>query len=115
MPNLNHVVIMGHLGADPEVRRTESGTAVANLRIATNMVWKNKDGEKEQRTDWHQVVVWGLQGERCGEFLKKGALVLVTGRIQTREWTDAEGNRRWSTEIVAGNVEFIGRPWEDAA
>ena len=115
MATLNHVVILGHLGADPELRRTENGTAVANLRVATNMVWKNKDGEKEQRTDWHQVVVWGLQGERCGELLKKGALVLVTGRIQSREWTDEEGKRRWSTEIIAGSVEFVGRPWEDAA
>src|SRR5687768_10135607 len=115
MPTLNQVVILGNLGADPEVRRTESGTVVANLRVATNMVWKNTDGEKEQRTDWHQVVVWGPQGERCGEFLKKGSLVLVTGRIQSREWTDADGNRRWATEIVAGNVEFVGRPSEDAA
>jgi single-strand DNA-binding protein len=115
MATFNHVVILGHLGADPELRQTQNGTAVANLRVATNMVSKNGDGAKEQRTDWHQVVVWGPQGERCGEFLKKGALVLVTGRIQSREWTDAEGNRRWATEIVAGNVEFVGRPAEETA
>ena len=115
MASLNHVVILGHLGADPELRKTEAGTPVANFRVATNMVWKNKDGEREQRTDWHQVVVWGPQGERCGEMLKKGALVLVSGRIQSREWTDDEGNKRWSTEIVASHVEFVSRPKEEAA
>ena len=115
MVTLNHVVIMGHLGADPELRRTQAGTAVANLRVATNMIWKNKDGEKEQRTDWHHVVVWGTQGERCAEYLKKGALVLVSGRIQSREWADEEWNQRWATEIVAGTVEFLSRPSEDAA
>ena len=115
MASLNHVVILGHLGADPELRKTDGGTPVTNLRVATNATWRNGDGEKEQRTDWHQIVVWGRQAEQCGQLLRKGALVLVSGRIQSREWTDDEGNRRWATEIVAGSVEFVGRPWEDAA
>lgn len=115
MASLNQVVILGHLGADLQLAYTQGGTAVANLRVATHGTWKNREGEKEARTDWHQVVVWGQQAERCAEFLEKGRLVLVTGRLQTRQWTEDAGGTRSRTEIVAKSVEFVGRPKEEAA
>ena len=115
MGSLNQVVLFGHLGADPKLVQTKQGTSVVNLRVATNATWKNKDGEKEERTDWHQVVVWGAQAERCAEHLRKGRAVLVTGRIQSRQWVDEEGEERYATEIIAARVEFVARPTEEAA
>lgn len=112
MVSMNHVVLLGHLGADPKLSKTQAKKAVANLSIATNTGWKDQEGEKRERTDWHSVVVWGAQAERCAQHLEKGRLVLVTGRLQSRTWEDDEGNRRYSTEVVASRVEFLDRPKE---
>ena len=105
---VNKVMLLGNLGADPEVRFTPSGQAVANFRIATNESWTDKSGQKQERTEWHRIVVWGKMGELCGEYLKKGRQCFVEGRLQTREWTDKEGKKNYTTEIVANNVQFLG-------
>ncbi len=108
MASLNKVFLIGNLGADPEVRYTSSGSAVANFRIATSEVWNDRNGERQERTEWHRIVVWGKQAEHCGEYLRKGRSVHVEGRIQTREWEDRDGNKRYTTEIVANSVTFLG-------
>jgi len=105
--SLNKAMIIGNLGADPEVRYTQSGTAVGNLRIATNEKWTDKSGQRQERTEWHRVVVFGKTAENCSKYLKKGRQVYVEGRIQTNEWQDKEGNKRYTTEIVATNVTFL--------
>lgn len=104
---LNKAMIIGNLGADPELRYTQSGTPVTNMRIATNRRWTNKDGEKQEQTEWHRVVVFGRQAENCEQYLAKGRQVFVEGRIQTREWEDKGGNQRYTTEIVAQTVQFL--------
>lgn len=104
---VNKAIVIGNLGADPELRYTQNGQAVANFRIATNESWTDKDGAKQERTEWHKIVVWGRQAENCDKYLEKGRQVYVEGRIQTREWEDKDGNRRWSTEIVAQSVQFL--------
>jgi len=108
MASVNKVILIGNLGADPELRYTNTGTAVANFRIATNEVWTDKNGERQERTEWHQIVVWGKQGENCGKYLKKGRPVFVEGRLQTRSWEDQSGNKRYTTEVVAQAVQFLG-------
>ena len=108
MASINKVFLIGNLGADPEVRYTASGSAVANFRIATSENWTDKNGERQERTEWHRVVVWGRQAEHCGEYLRKGRSVHVEGRIQSREWEDREGQRRFITEIIAQSVTFLG-------
>lgn len=108
MASLNKAMLIGNLGADPEVRYTASGSSVANFRIATTEVWNNRDGERQERTEWHRIVVWGKQAEHCGEYLSKGRSVYVEGRIQTREWEDKEGQKRYTTEINADRVTFLG-------
>src|SRR5688500_16541126 len=109
MASLNKVFLIGNLGADPEVRYTPSGQAVANFRIATTDVWNDKSGERQERTEWHRIVVWGKQAEHCGEYLRKGRAVHVEGRLQTREWDDKNtGQKRYTTEIVADRVTFLG-------
>jgi single-strand DNA-binding protein len=105
---VNKVVLVGNLGADPEVRYTQQGTAVANFRIATSESWTDKQGEKQERTEWHRIVAWDKLGELVGEYLQKGRQVYVEGKIQTREWENAEGQKQWSTEIVASQVVFLG-------
>ncbi len=108
MASLNKVFLIGNLGADPEVRFTASGTAVANFRIATTEVWTDKSGEKKEQTEWHRIVVWGKQAEHCGEFLHKGRPVHIEGSIRTREWEDREGQKRYTTEVNAFRVTFLG-------
>lgn len=108
MASLNAVTIMGNLGRDPEMRTTGNGTAVCTLNIATTEYSKGADGEKAEKTEWHRVVVWSKQAENCGRYLKKGRTALVEGRLATREWTDKEGVKRYTTEIIANNVQFIG-------
>lgn len=108
MASVNKVILIGNLGTDPEVRYTPSGSAVANFNIATNESWKDKNGQDQERTEWHKIVVWGKQAENCGEYLKKGRPVYVEGRLQTREWNDKEGNKRYTTEVVATTVQFLG-------
>ncbi|MBL9038711.1 MAG: single-stranded DNA-binding protein [Archangium sp.] len=105
---INKVILIGNLGADPEVRFTPSGSAVANFRIATNESWVDKNQQKQERTEWHRIVVWGKLAELCGEYLKKGRQCYVEGRLQTREWNDKEGKKNYTTEIVANTVQFLG-------
>ena len=106
---INKVILIGNLGADPEVRFTPSGAAVANFRIATSESWTDKQtGQKQERTEWSRIVVWGKLAELCGEYLKKGRQCYVEGRLQTREWTDKEGKKNWTTEVVANTVQFLG-------
>jgi single-strand DNA-binding protein len=114
MASVNKVILLGNLGADPELRYTNSGTAVANFRIATNERWNDRNGEQQERTEWHNIVAWGKLGEICGKYLKKGRPVFVEGRLQTRSWEDQSGNKRYTTEIVALNMQMIGRA-SDAA
>jgi single-strand DNA-binding protein len=105
---VNRVILIGNLGADPEVRFTPSGQAVANFRIATSESWNDKNGQKQERTEWHRIVVWGKLAELCGEYLKKGRQCFVEGRLQTREWTDKENRKNYTTEVVANSVVFLG-------
>lgn len=105
---MNKAIILGNLGADPELRYTQNGKAVANFRVATNESWTDKDGKKQDRTEWHRVVVWEKLAELCGEYLAKGRQVLVEGKIQTRKWQDKDGKDQYTTEILAQSVKFIG-------
>ena len=105
---VNKAILVGHLGADPELRNTASGTAVCEFRVATSESWKDKNGQKQERTEWHRVVVWGKTAEICSKYLAKGRQVFIEGRIQTRSWEDKEGQKRYTTEIVANEVQFLG-------
>jgi single-strand DNA-binding protein len=105
---INKVILVGNLGADPEIRNTASGTAVANLRIATTSRKKDADGNWSDQTEWHSAVCFGRTAENVGKFLQKGRQVYVEGRLQTRKWQDRDGNDRWSTEVVAHEVKFLG-------
>jgi single-strand DNA-binding protein len=113
--SVNKVILIGNLGNDPELRYTPNGTAVANFNIATNESWNSKDGKKEERTEWHKIVVWSKLAELCGEYLSKGRTVYVEGRLQTREWNDKEGAKRYTTEVVAQTIQFLGSPGERGA
>ena len=114
MASVNKVILIGNLGRDPELRYTREGNGVANMNIATTDRWRDKEGNPQERTEWHRVVVWGKQAENCAQYLQKGRSVYVEGRLQTREWEDKEGNKRWTTEIVAQNVTFLGSRSEGA-
>ena len=105
---VNKVILVGNLGSDPEVRYTPSGGAVANLTIATSDTWKDKNtGQKQERTEWHRVVMFNRLGEIAGEYLKKGSKVYVEGRLQTRKWQDKNGQDRYTTEIVANEMQML--------
>ena len=110
MASVNKVILIGNLGRDPEVRFTQGGTPVANFTMATTERWNDPSGEKKERTEWHRIVVWGKQAEIAGEYLRKGRPVYVEGSLQTREWTDREGNKRYTTEVRAQRLQFLGRP-----
>lgn len=112
---VNKVILIGRLGGDPEVRYTSNGGAVANFNMATNESWTDKSGQKQERTEWHKIVVWGKLGELCGQYLSKGRQAFVEGRLQTREWQDKEGNKRYTTEVVAQNIQFLGGPGDRAS
>ena len=106
---VNKVILVGNLGKDPEVRYAPNGGAVANVTIATSESWKDKNtGEKQEKTEWHRVVFFGRLGEIAGEYLKKGSQIYVEGRLQTRKWQDKEGKDRYTTEIVAGEMQMLG-------
>jgi single-strand DNA-binding protein len=105
---LNMAQIIGHLGRDPEVRYTPEGTAIANLAVATNETWKDKSGEKQERAEWHRVVLFGKVAEIAGEYLRKGSLVYLQGRLQTRKWQGEDGQDRYTTEIVADRMRMLG-------
>lgn len=108
MAGVNKAILVGRLGADPEVRYTNSGTAVANFNMATSVNFTDKNGEKTEKTEWHRIVAFGKLGEICGEYLSKGKQVYIEGRLQTREWEDRDGNKKRTTEIVAGTMQMLG-------
>lgn len=109
MNGVNKVIIIGTLGKDPEVRYITNGDAVANLSVATNEVWKDKNsGEKKQTTEWHKVILWRRLAEIAKEYLQKGSQVYIEGKIQTRKWQDKDGNDRYSTEILAHELQMLG-------
>ena len=105
--SLNKVMLIGRLGRDPEIRYTQSGQPVANFSIATDETYMGKDGQKVEKTEWHKIVVWGKQAEFCGNYLTKGRLVYVEGKIETRKWQDQNGQDRYSTEIKADRVQGL--------
>lgn len=105
---VNKVILIGNLGKDPEVRFTPNGRALAKFPVATSEKWTDQDGNRQERTEWHNVVVWGKQAETCGQYLAKGRQVFVEGSIRTRQYDDKDGNKRYMTEIVARDVRFLG-------
>lgn len=106
--SINKVMIMGRLGQDPELRYTPSGAAVANFSLATSEQWTDKSGERQERTEWHRIVVWGKLAELCNQYLSKGRQAFIEGSLQTRSWDAKDGSKRYTTEIIARNVQFIG-------
>jgi single-strand DNA-binding protein len=105
---VNKVILVGNLGQDPELRHTSGGAAVTTLSVATSRKWKDKSDKMQEETEWHKVTVWNKQGEACAEYLSKGKQVYVEGRIHTNKWEDKEGVTRYTTEIIADNVKFLG-------
>ena len=108
MASVNKVILVGNLGRDPELRYIPSGQAVANFTLATNDRWRDKEGNNQERTEWHRIVVWGKSAENCAQYLQKGRSVYIEGKLQTQEWEDKEGNKRKTTEVVAQTVQFLG-------
>jgi single-strand DNA-binding protein len=113
--SVNKVILVGRLGRDPETRFTGGGQAVANFSVATDETYKDRNGERQKRTEWHKIVVWGKQAEIAQQYLKKGSLIFIEGRIQSREWQDKEGQKRTSFEIVANNFRMLGGRGDSAA
>lgn len=109
MKSVNRVILVGNLGSDPDVRYTKQGTAVAVLSLATNESFKTAEGEKKETTDWHAVVVWGQQAEICKQYLKKGTLILVEGKMKSRLWQDKDGQKRKTVEVLASSIKFLDR------
>ena len=105
---INKVILIGRLGADTELKYTPSGVAVASFNIATNENWKDKDGGDQEKTDWHRIVAWRKLAEICGEYCKKGQLVYIEGKLQTRSWDDKNGVKRYTTEVVADTMQLLG-------
>ena len=108
MASVNKAIIIGNLGRDPEVRYTQGGQAMARFTVATTDTWTDRDNARQERTEWHNIVVWGKQAETCGQYLSKGRQVYIEGRIQTRKFEDREGKERYFTEINAREVRFLG-------
>lgn len=109
MASVNKVILLGHLGRDPEVRHMSNGDAVANCSIATSEQWKDKNGDRQEKTEWHNLVMYRRTAEIAGEYLKKGSQVYIEGRLQTRKWQDKEGNDRYTTEIAVESMKMIGK------
>lgn len=108
MASVNKVILVGNLGRDPEMRYMPSGDAVATFSLATTETWKDKNGQKQEQTEWHRISMFGKQAEIAGQYLKKGSSVYIEGRLQTRKWTDKEGNERQTTEIRAERMQMLG-------
>jgi single-strand DNA-binding protein len=108
MGSVNKVILVGNLGRDAELRYTPGGAAVATLNMATTEVWNDKGGQRQEKTEWHRVVVWGKQAESLSEYLTKGKQIYIEGRLQTRQWDDKDGNKRYTTEIRADRVTLLG-------
>lgn len=106
--SVNKVILVGRLGANPELRHTPSGASVANFNLATNESWVDKSGQKQERTEWHKIVVWGKVAELCNQYLSKGRQAYIEGRLQTRQWEDQNGQKRYTTEVQAQTVQFLG-------
>ena len=105
---LNKAILIGNLGADPETRFMQDGTCVCNIRLATTEKFKNRNGEQQEKTEWHRVVLWGRLGEIANQYLKKGARVYIEGKIETRKWQDRDGNDKYTTEIRANEMKMLG-------
>lgn len=105
--SVNKVILIGRLGKDPDLRFSQGGTAKASFSMATTEKW-TKDGEKQERTEWHRIVAWGKLAEICGEYLRKGSLIYLEGKLQTRQWEDKEDNKRYTTEVVASQMQMLG-------
>jgi len=110
--SVNKVILVGRLGADPELKTLSSGQSVANFNLATSENWVDREGQKQEKTEWHRIVVWGKLAEVCRQHLSKGRQVYVEGRLQTRSWEDQQGQKRYTTEINANTVQFLGAPGE---
>ena len=108
MASVNQVILIGNLGRDPETRYMPDGGAITNISVATTDTWKDKQGEKQEKTEWHRVAFFGRLAEIAGEYLKKGSQVYVEGRLQTRKWQDKDGNDKYTTEIVADRMQMLG-------
>ncbi len=106
--SVNKAILVGNLGKDPEIRFTGAGKGVCKFPLATTTSWNDAEGTRQERTEWHNIIVWGKQGENCGKFLSKGRQVFVEGEIRSRSYDDKDGNKRYITEIVAQNVRFLG-------
>jgi single-strand DNA-binding protein len=116
MASVNKVILIGHLGADPELSTTQGGTSLAKFRIATTETWKDRTtGERQERTEWHSIVAWDKLAQICGEYLHKGKMVYVEGSLQTRSWDDQSGQKRYKTEIKANNVLMLSPRVDGAA
>ena len=107
---VNKVILLGNLGGDPEARTTPSGTPVTTFTLATNETWTDKEGQRQERTEWHRIVAWSKLAEICSQYLRKGSQVYIEGRLQTRSWEDRQGTQRKTTEIVANQMVMLGRP-----
>lgn len=108
MGSVNKVILVGNLGRDAELRYTPGGAAVATLNMATTEVWNDKSGQRQEKTEWHRVILWGKQAESLQEYLTKGKQIYVEGRLQTRQWDDKDGNKRYTTEIKADRITLLG-------
>ncbi|MBX2989272.1 MAG: single-stranded DNA-binding protein [Bdellovibrionaceae bacterium] len=115
MSGVNKVIIVGRLGSDPETKTIGQGSTVSQFNVATSENWMDKQGQKQERTEWHRIVVWGKLAEICGKHLSKGRQVYIEGRLQTRNWEDKQGQKRYTTEIVANTVQFLGAAGERSA
>ena len=115
MAGVNKVILVGHLGADPEVRFTGTGTAVANFNLATTEKFVAKGGEKQEKTEWHKIVAWGRLAEVCQKYLTKGKQIYVEGKLQTRQWEDKTGNTRYTTEVIVLSLVMLGKMGETSA
>ena len=109
MASKNLVILIGNLGKDVEYKVTPSGTPVANFSIATSETWKDKDGNKQEKTEWHNIVLWGKTAEIANQYLKKGSSVFIEGKLQTRSWDDKDGNKKYMTEIVGQSMQMLGK------
>jgi len=107
---VNKAILIGNLGKDPEIRTTTSGQRVANFTLATNRSWTGQDGQRQEKTEWHSIVVWGKLADICEKYLQKGKQVYIEGRIETRNWQDKEGQTKYKTEIICENLTLLGRP-----
>ncbi|HEX7078901.1 MAG TPA: single-stranded DNA-binding protein [Candidatus Eisenbacteria bacterium] len=112
MAGVNKVILVGNLGADPEVRSTPGGQRVANIRLATSRQWTSQDGQRQEKTEWHSIVIWGKQADIAEKYLTKGKQIYLEGRLETRSWQDKEGQTRYKTEVICDNFQMLGRAGE---